>query len=235
MIEMDILECLRRIEASVSSDKYEQLGIWTIGGGNGTYSLKSPVNTEAEYALYGISASGACNVLIGQNQFGNALDTTGATSYGSGGGNESNPLEGQFYVISAATPFTPTGEFYWQPMGKGSAIYIKIAGLAGGSSAFALVIWRRLLNRAIPGPIRRPPVTHSLRLTDRPQRMLAAQSQMEANAEEGRTVLPGGPAYHHTLSPAEEHDAAAISRGIAAPLTPAQIVLAKLRGKSGMY
>lgn len=234
MIETDILECLYAIRDAVSSDKYEQLGVWTVGGGNGTYSLKSPVNTEAEYALFGISASGACNVLISQNQFGNALDTTGATKYGSGGGNEGNAMEGQFYVAAAATTFTSTGEFYWQPVGKGSSIYIAIGGLSG-ASCFVLIVWRRLLNRYIQAPPRVQPVTHSLRLTDRPQRMLAGQSQMEANAIEGRTAIPGGSPYHHTLSPAEQYDQAADARGIAAPLTPAQIVLAKLRGKAGMY
>lgn len=234
MIETDIIDCLRRIEANISSDKYEMLGVWTVGGANNTYSLKGPANTEAEFALYGISASGACNILVSQNQFGNALATNGSASYGTGGGNESNALEGQFYVVSAATPFTPTGELYWQPVGRGSSIYVQIGGLAGGSSAFVLVAWRRLLNRYIPTPPRQTPRTHSLRQSNHPQRILAAESPMMAGFKEGRNVIPGGPAYDHNVTPAAT-DPAAESRGIAAPLTPAQIVLAKLRGKQGMY
>lgn len=235
MIEMDILECLRKIEASVSGDKYEMLGIWTVGGANNTYSLKGPANTEAEFAFYGISCTGPCTILISQNQQANALATNGSASYGTGGGNEGNPLEGQFYTAAGASTFTPSGELYWQPVGRGSSIYVLISGLPGGSSAFVLVAWRRLLKRYIPAPPRRPPVTHSLRVTDRPQRMLAAQSTMEANLIEGRTAIPGGPNYEHTMTPGEEHDPAAISRGIAKPLSPAEIALAKLRGKMGMY
>ena len=234
MIDMDILECLSRIEANISSDKYEQLGIWTVGGNNGSYVIKSPVNTEVEWTVYSITGSKAGAVLISQNGGGNALDTTGATSYGVSGGSENNVLEGLFLisVTDGNSAYTPPP--FWQPLGKGGSLYIKISGLASGA-CFVCIAFRRLLNRYIPAPPRIPPVTHSLRLTNRPQRMLAGQSQMEANAMEGRMALPGGHPYEHAVSPGEQHDPAAESRGIAAPLTSAQIVLAKLRGKQGMY
>lgn len=231
MIETDILECLYAIRDAVSSDKYETLGIWTVGGGNGTYTLKSPVNTEAEWSIFNISVPGSCQILVSNNPAPNALAITGVT-YGASGGNENNALEGLFIAYPAAQSGPPSNELYWQPLGRSSALTILISGLAS-QSAFVTIVWRRLLNRYIPAPARKAPVTHSLRLTDRPQRMLAGQSQMEANALEGRTAIPGGSPYHHTLSPAEQYDQAADSRGIAAPLTPAQIVLAKLRGRTG--
>lgn len=234
MIETDILECLYAIRDAVSSDKYEQLGVWTVGGGNGTYTVKSPVNTEAEYAIYDISATGACQIYISQNPAPNNPAINGSVNYGSGGGSDSNVMEGHFIAVTSAFVGSPDVALLWQPVGRGNSIYVTISGLTS-NAAFVVVAWRRLLNRYIPAPARKAPVTHSLRLTDRPQRMLAGQSQMEANALEGRTAIPGGSPYHHTKSPGEQYDQAADARGIAAPLTPAQIVLAKLRGKAGMY
>ena len=236
MIETDILECLRRIEDAVSSDKFEHLGIWTLGGPNGTYIMKSPVNTESEWALFGVSFTAAGNVLISMNPgASNPLAINGSVSYGAGGGNESNPVEGLFITAAAATTFQPMTETFWQPTGRGSSVYALISGLAGGQSGFALIAWRRLLNREIPAPPRRPPVTHSNRISNRPQRVLPAMSPETANAIEGRTAIPGGGFYRHVVSPGEEHDPAAIARGIAAPLTPAQVAMAKLRGKGGTY
>ena len=234
MIETEILECLRRIEAEVSSDKYESLGIWTIGGPQGTYSLKGPANTEAEYALYGVSATAACTLLIDQNQQGNALATNGSASYGGGGGNESNALEGTFISINAATSFLPVTALFWQPIGRGSAIYAHVGSLAGGQSAFALVAVRRLLNRIIPAPPRVQPHAHTQRQSNRAERILAAESPMVAAANEGRYVIPGGPPFNHVVTPTKD-DYAAMSRGEAKPPTPAEILLAKMRGKSGVY
>lgn len=233
-IEHDILECLRRIEANTGGDKYESLGIWTIGGPAGTYSLKGPANTEAEYALYGVSATAACTLLIDQNQQGNPLAINGSASYGGGGGNESNALEGTFISINAATSFLPVTALFWQPIGRGSAIYAHVGSLAGGQSAFALVAVRRLLNRFIPAPPRVQPHTHSLRQTNRPQRMLPAESPMMANFKEGRNVLPGGQPYEHTVTPTT-YDPAQESRGIAKPLSALEILQAKQRGQRGVY
>lgn len=234
MIETDILECLRRIEAAVSSDEYEDIGVWTVGGGNGMYTVKSPTNTECEFSIYGISNTGACNILVSQNPGGNKLDTTGATSYGTGGGNEGNALEGMFFAVPAAGVPSPVCELYWQPIGRGSAIYVLISGLSA-ASAFIMIAFRRKLNRQIPMPPRRPPVAHSTRQSARPQRTLQAESPMTAGFTEGRYPLPGGTPYKHVVSPGESHDKSAIERGIAKPLTQAEIALAKLRGKKGVY
>lgn len=46
----DILE---KIYRSVDSDKYESLGLYTIGGPPGNYLLRTPVNTEVEYLVVG--------------------------------------------------------------------------------------------------------------------------------------------------------------------------------------
>lgn len=235
MFESQALECLQRIEAAVSGDKYENLGIWTVGGGNGSYTMKSPVQTEAEFALFGVSATGSCNILISQNPAGNKLDVTGATSYGaSSGGAEGNALEGLFIAIGAAGNAAPTAFDYWQPLGRGNSLYVLISGLSS-QSCFVMVAWRRLLNREIPAPPRQKPTTHTTRQSHRAQRVLAAESPMTAAAQEGRYPIPGAGFYKHIQNPTADFDQGAIERGIAKPLSAAEIALAKLRGKSGVY
>jgi hypothetical protein len=229
--DAEILECLHRIERTIESDKYEALGIWTVGGGNGSYTLKSPVNTESEWALFGIAATGACQILVSDNPNPNAPAITGAVNYGAGGGNESNPLAGLFFAIPATPTYIPQTALYWQPTGKGSAITVVIAGLSA-ASAFVMIAWRRLLNREIPGPVRQRPATHTTRQSYRNQRTLAAESQMTAGFEEGRYPLPGGNFYQHEVVPAT-NDTAALEGEISPALTPAQVVLAKLRGRGG--
>lgn len=230
----EVLQRLQGILDTLNGDKYEDLGVWTVGGANGVYSLKSPANTEAEFALFGISATSACQVLVSQNQQSNNLAINGAVSYGTGGGNENNALEGMFLTIPAATSGAPTSFDYWQPIGRGSSIYVLISGLSS-NACFVMFAFRRLLLREIPAPPRRPPITHTTRQSARYQRTLPAMSPEVVGAMEQRTVLPGGPQYNHVHSPGEDHDIAAINRGIAQPLTPAQVVLAKLRGKTGVY
>jgi hypothetical protein len=226
-----ILECLHNIEAAVSGDKYENLGIWTYGGGNGVYTMKVPVNTECEWTLYALAATGACQVMISHNQGQNTLAITGGVSYGTGGGNEGNGLEGMFTPIPAAG-FFPTSEQFWQPVGRGSALYALITGLSS-QSAFILLAWRRLLNREIPTPPRGRPQTHTTRESHRPQRVLAAASPFTQGFEE-QTVVPGAVPYQHAVVPTAS-DVAGMNRSIDRPLTPAEILLAKLRGNKGVY
>lgn len=227
----EILECLRRIEADTAGDKYESLGVWTPGGGNGTYTLKSPVNTESEWAVFGITASGACTILISDNPTPNAPAVNGSVNYGAGGGNESNPLPGYFYNIAAAS-YIPQTAFFWQPTGKGSSITIVIAGLSS-QSAFVMIGWRRLLLREIPGPIRTTPATHTTRQSTRFQRTLPAESTQVQGFDEQYPV-PGAGYYRHNVTPTVT-DPAALEGSMAENLTPAQIVLAKLRGRGGVY
>lgn len=228
----EILACLQRIETTMNSDKYEMLGIWTVGGGNSLYTLKSPVNTESEWCLFGVSATGACQILVSNNPAPNNLATSGGVNYGDSGGNESNALEGIYMAISAASVGNPVSDFYWQPTGRGSSIYINIAGLSS-ASAFVMVAWRRLLARYIPEPRRQLPLTHATRQSTRFLRTLPAESTQVQGFEQQYPV-PGGGFFKHNETPTNS-DVNELRGTLAENPTQAQIVLAKLRGKGGTY
>ena len=57
MCDEETKELLLGILHALQEEKYESGGIFTIGGGTGTYQLKSPFNTECEYAVLSIDTN----------------------------------------------------------------------------------------------------------------------------------------------------------------------------------
>jgi hypothetical protein len=53
-----ILQCLQAIEDTLSSDQYEPGPIKTVGGISGSYIVRSPYNTECEWAIAAVVNSG---------------------------------------------------------------------------------------------------------------------------------------------------------------------------------
>ena len=230
----EILACLHRIEAQNASDKYENLGFWTVGGGNALYSIKGPANTEAEWCLYSISTTGACQIQISQNQQMNQLAITGGVNYGAGGGNENNGLEGLFYAYAAASAGAPIATELWTPLGKGSSLYILISGLSS-ASAFVVISFRRSLNHEIPAPRRQIPATHTTRQSTTTQRAALGHPLPGAGqfgqGYDAQYPLPGK-FYKHVVVPSTT-DEGALQGQIGVPQTQAQLTLARLRGKRG--
>ena len=158
-MEDNLLEILQAIETRLSSDDYEQGQILTVGGNSGLYLLRSPYNTECEYAIISVSASGTGFAIVSQSNGIAVPDITGATQYGlASSGGDSNPIEG--LLINASTNSSKQPPLFWQPLGRGINLYVAINAQATFAT-FISVAFRRKLNRYIGKPPIRKPGTHS--------------------------------------------------------------------------
>jgi hypothetical protein len=214
-----ILACLERIEAQLKSDEYEQGPVVTVGGGANLYLARSPYNTECEFmviaALMAASSGNGSIVISSTNP---AITAPGGNFGLASGGMDNNMFDG--YILPVSTTQSPVLLEHWQPLGRGANVNVLVSGV----SAFAIIAFRRKLDRAIPAPPRRQPHSHS-----------HVQSRRGA-----RTFMAGfenqypGTNYEHETVP-ESQDTEEIQQGVAENLSPAQIALAKLRGKAGVY
>lgn len=66
MFDEAFLACLQRIEARLNSDEYESGGIWTVGGPAGNYLIRSPFNTECEWAVHDINSTNNSSNIAGE-------------------------------------------------------------------------------------------------------------------------------------------------------------------------
>lgn len=193
-MQHQILACLQRIEAELSSDKYEQ-GIYTVGGGSGNYLLPSPYNTECEFsvlAVFNQGANAAGVVYISSSNAGIASQTSTPPTVGaSSNGEDTNVYEG--YIIPVTTTEVPILPKLWLPLGRGKNIFINAAMSAG--NAYILIAVRRKLDRVLPDKPVQKSQTHSQPLSRRALRYHAAQSAMSAGAED-RAASPGQQFVH---------------------------------------
>lgn len=208
-MELDaILACLQRIEARLSSDEYEQGPILTVGGVAGLYVARSPFNTECEYMVIGAlmaATSGNGSIVIsGSNPA--IIAPTGTYGLASGG-EDNNAFDGYLLPVSATQ--SPVLVEHWQPLGRGLNVNV----LVSGTSAFALIAFRRKLDRAIPAPPRAKPHTHSL-----PQSRRISRNVAQAGHERYTQGF---------TEPVLREDSAAI--GNVEEMSPAQKVLTRLR------
>lgn len=182
-----LLECiLDRLE----SDEYESGPIYTVGGGPGTYQLRSPYNTECEYLPVGAqlaATSGNGLVVITNNNAGMNTFTLG-TSLGlvSSGSDMNNAFEG--IVLPTSTTQSPLMAVdHWQPLGRGAALYIYVTGTA----SYAYIALRRRIDKYIPQMERMFPKTHSSPQSRRALRQLPAASNFAAGFESQYPDLSG--------------------------------------------
>jgi hypothetical protein len=158
-MEENLLAILQSIENRLNSDEYEAGPILTVGGNTNLYLIRSPFNTECEYAIISVSASGTGFAIVSQSNGINIPDTSGATQYGlASTGGDSNPIEG--LLINASTNSSKQPPLFWQPLGRGINLYVAITAQATFAT-FISIAFRRKLNRYIPEPPIRKPNTHS--------------------------------------------------------------------------
>lgn len=215
----NIIGILHAIEKRLLSDDYENGSILTVGGASGSYLIRSPYNTECEYAVMSVSASGTGFAIVSQAQGITIPDVSGATSYGAlTTGGDNNPLEGIF--INASTNSSKQPPLFWQPLGRGINLYVAINAQATFAT-FISVAFRRKLDRAIPRPPTRKPHTHT-----RPESRRGTRTFMQ-----GFEAQYPQSDYEHELIP-ESNDPASVGNVENAP-TPAQNLLAKMRDQHG--
>jgi hypothetical protein len=181
---------------------YEPGGIFTIGGGAGTYILKSPWNTECEFQVTSVTTSQATGVgyaVSGSNPT-IAAPVKNTTAYGAlVNGGEGNALDGVAGFISAGAPASFT---QWIPLGRGAYIYFS-AGVAGGDSMLCSLSFRRSTRKFIPMVPQELPHTHNYVLSRRPIRMIDSLSKQLSGFEAQYPELSGVPRkpYEHEEIP----------------------------------
>ena len=208
-IQQEILTALRGIEQRLNSDEYENLGSFVLGGSTGTYTVHSPTNTECEWSLFaafslGAAANGVIAVSASNNNLANlatAIPTFGLQSNGA----DSNAFEG-YFIQCTTTGFMPFE--YWLPLGRGASITASVNATSGNT--YAIICFRRKLDRVIPDKPRQKPHSHTP-LSRRALRALPAQSQMAAGFE--AQYPHDGVPYQHVGIPAQQ-DTAVARRGI---------------------
>lgn len=139
-------------------EKYESLGVYTIGGTTGSYVLRSPVNTELEYCVTGAFVNaGSGFVALNAGNPTLLQMTTGVQVLGLAGGADNNAFEGLFIFLSATQNYLPPE--IWIPLGRGANI--NVAMTISGGSAFLTIALRRSLTRVIPQIPKKPRSTHT--------------------------------------------------------------------------
>ena len=197
-----IKDLLQDILDSSLSDKYEPGGVFTIGGGTGTYAIKTPFNTEAEWSVVFASTTGNagdCNIVVSASN--PTVLANPASTYGllSGGGEGNNAFEGwALHVTSTgASPIE-----YWSPLGRGGTVYASIVSVTG--SAFIQVAFRRLMQKYIPNKPRIAPTTHSHVQSRRPLRMLESLSKQMSGFEQQYPTLGAKTPFEHEPIPLDQ-------------------------------
>jgi hypothetical protein len=138
-------------------DPYEAGPIITIGGPTGTYVIRSPWNTECEYALYLVSANGSGIAVLSASNNSLLQITANPPTIGStANGMDTNVLEAPFILLAANLFLSPP--LHWQPLGRGANLYLAQT-LASGNAYFNIA-FRRLAKQIIPRLAPFKPHTH---------------------------------------------------------------------------
>ena len=195
-----IIAELQYIRASLDSDEYEPGGTFTLGGPTGTYVVRSPFNTECEYAVLAVSGTGTGLIAVsGSNPAIAVPSSTGGTSYGlMSSGEDNNALDG--YILSVGASLGQTPELFFQPLGKGANVYVSVS-VAVSTAGFVVIAFRRKLARTILQIPRQRPHTHTP-LSARQARTYRTETHGD-NEERGRDVPPGT-RYKHAPAPGQE-------------------------------
>lgn len=217
-MELDELKALlQRIENVLSSDQYEYSRYFTVGGvapitpANYTYVVKSPYNTECEYALIsGFSNGNKSWAYVTDTNPGTFPLTTVTVPYGVqsssdgtqyAGDETNNPLPGIFFEMNtnASVTFTPL----WLPIPVNGLIYVMMNGQTTANGCFVTVAFRRKLRRDIPSAPRPRPYTHKPPVSRGNIRRLAGASQQESGFW-SQYPQAGGLPYHHEVIPVSQ-------------------------------
>ncbi len=158
MFDEETNALLTRILTQLESDEYEYGGYFTVGGPTGTYQVRSPYNTECEYAVVGCGGGGAGQALVAVNDPSVTLpDNAGAVSYGlAGRGDSGNAIPGllMYIVPDGNCPVAPI----WNSLPQPGNVYIA-TNMGSGHSLYVTVAFRRKLDRYIPA-LPRPASPH---------------------------------------------------------------------------
>lgn len=163
-----ILECLQRIESSLSSDEYEFSDPLTIGGATGNYAVPSPYHTECEWCVISATAVGtlgsAATFAVGsKNPLQPSLSSTGGDSFGSqvtSGPDSNNALQSYVGSLTSNAPMIAYGGDNYMPLASPSFVYLHTSTPAS-TELLVTIQFRRKLDRVIPATPRAKPHTHS--------------------------------------------------------------------------
>lgn len=197
-----IYDCLQRLEAIEDSQLYDAPSLFSVGGVNGNYFLRSPYNTECEVALIqAFSMTAASNFYISYGDpsvanLGATFPNIGASPVqGGNAGAENNAFNGWMFRLNSGGTLNPP--LVWCSLGKNVNIYINTVGAA---TSFVTFAFRRKLSLVLPDTPRQHPHTHSHVQSRAALRRLAAMSPQVAGFET-RYPVPGGAPYHQMGTP----------------------------------
>ena len=211
-------DTLQDILYSLQSQQYEPGGIFTIGGATGLYQLKSPWNTECEYALLTVDTnsttfstfafSSSNPSLTAPPTSGNPLNL-GSLSQGS---EASNPLEGYIGYVNGTSPneYSPI----WVPMGRGAILYFATNVGGANNGVYASVAFRRSYAHLLPDRVRHlAPSTHSRPYSRRNIRILDGLSKQYSGYDAQYPQRAGGKeTYEHEEIPWEQDPVGSLGR-----------------------
>lgn len=197
-----ILECLQRIESSLSSDEYEISDPITFGGATGNYVIPSPYHTECEWAM--ISATGvgtlgnAATFAVGsKNSKQPSLSATGTDSFGNiitSSPDNNNALQSYIGAVTATAPTITYGGDNYMPLPSPAFVYLTTT-VPASSELLITIQFRRKLDRIIPATPRAKPHTHSHVGSRR-----AYRTMMEGYAAQ----YPRDTPYEHQMIPQQD-------------------------------
>lgn len=202
-------DTLSDILYSLQSQRYEQGGIFTIGGATGTYMLKSPYNTECEVCLLAVTTNNASPSSFGYSPANPGI-TAPATSTTvinlgqiAGGSEGGNPLESTFGFVQVTAPYM-RGEI-WVPLGRGAIIYFAV-NTGANTAVYANIGFRRSYAHRIPEGFNGvSPATHSRPYSRRNLRVLDGLSKQYSGYDAQYPQRAGGrETYNHNEIPWEQ-------------------------------
>ena len=207
MCDDEMKDLLQDIRDTLGVDTYEPGGYFTIGGGPGTYVVKSPFNTECEFLISSITTSSTTPIGYAVSNSNPSLlaPTHNTTVFGAlATGGEGNAYEGVAGFIGAGGDIT---FIQWQPLGRNGYIYFT-NNVASTDSVFCTIAFRRTAIRNIPDVPRQRPLTHTHPMSRRPLRMMNALSK-QYSGYESQYPRPYGTNYEHEEIP-ETQDTSAL-------------------------
>lgn len=207
--EESILSVLQDIRSALAGESYEPLGHWTIGGGPGTYQIKTPTNTECEFKLASLTTTQSTphGYIVSVANPTIIAPVINTVSYGllTQGSEGSNPYDGFAGFVQATQDVTSEA---WQPLGRGVIVYFN-HGATAGQSCLLTIAFRRAYLHVLPNKPRMQPHTHTHPQSRRPLRMMTALSE-QYSGYESQYPRPYGSNYDHNEIP-ESQDLGNIS------------------------
>ncbi len=199
MCDEETKEILTAILDTLVGHSYEQGGYFTIGGGPGTYVLKSPYNTECEFQIPSVTTSSSTPIGFAISSANPSLlaptkNSTILGAYAQGG--EGNALEGIEGFVQSTT-YVAYQE--WIPLGRNGYIYMN-TNVGASDTLLVNIYFRRSLQVYIPDMPRARPHTHTHVQSRRPIRMLHALSQ-QTSGFAAQYPPTGDGAYQHEPIP----------------------------------